>query len=481
MEENKIIPFTEAVLRVFDRHGERNSRHKARLKFLVAKIGFEAFMQLVEAEKLALRPLNPTKGINEAFLAKFEAKNTSSSAIKENAIIDTQHSVQYQNWLKTNVFEQKQKGHFGVYIRVPLGNIHSTVSRSLIEKLSGYVADDVRVTVNQGLLLRFVKEENLVYVFNILSEHHLAQPGANSIANITACPGTDTCNLAISDSTSITLEFEKVLREDFPELIEENNMQIKISGCMNACGQHSMAHIGFHGSSLKAAGKVLPALQVLLGGGTLGNGAGRISDKVIKVPSKRGPQLLRIILNDYETNGFEGEYFNDYYDRQGEKYFYALLKPLADLTTLIDTDFVDWGREEIFQTEIGVGECASVIIDLVATIFYESEEKINWAKEAFNENRWADAIYYAYQSQINTAKAILLEKNVSCNTQHGIISEFDKHFTAEFGGNFKEQVLQINQNAPSEIFALDYIAESDEFLKKAMVIREALRNEVAIA
>ena len=220
-----------------------------------------------------------------------------------------------------------------------------------------------------GLLLRFVKAENLATVFDILTAHNLAAPGANSIVNITACPGTDTCNLAISDSTSISLELERVMKEDFPELIEENNMQIKISGCMNACGQHSMAHIGFHGSSLKSAGKVLPALQVLLGGGTLGNGAGRIADKVIKVPSKRGPALLKLVLNDYETNGFEGEYFNDYYDRQGEKYFYSLLKPLADLTTLGDTDFVDWGRDEIFQTEIGVGECASVIIDLVATLF----------------------------------------------------------------------------------------------------------------
>ncbi len=476
LEEDQIIPFTEAVLRVFDRHGERNSRHKARLKFLIAKIGFEAFMELVEAEKLSLK-VKSFKVDTETFGTKI----ANASVINENSELRIQNSELYSNWHKTNVFEQKQKGNFGVFIRVPLGNISSIVSRNLIEKLSGYVADDVRVTVNQGLLLRFVKEENLPYIFEVLSEFNLASPGANSIANITACPGTDTCNLAISDSTSITLEFEKVLREDFPELIEENNMQIKISGCMNACGQHSMAHIGFHGSSLKAAGKVLPALQVLLGGGTLGNGAGRISDKVIKVPSKRGPQLLRIILNDYETNGFEGEYFNDYYDRQGEKYFYTLLKPLADLTTLIDTDFVDWGRDEIFQTEIGVGECASVIIDLVATIFYESEEKINWAKEAYSESRWADAIYYAYQSQINTAKAILLEKNVSCNTQHGIISEFDKHFAEEFGGNFKEKVLQINQNEPSQAFALVYITESEEFLKKSMIIREELRNELELA
>ncbi len=470
IEEDAIIPFIEAVLRVFDRHGERNSRHKARLKFLIAKIGFEAFMQLVEEEKLSLKVKT----------YKINTEKSESDAGIESAI-STKDSVEFQNWFKTNAFAQKQAGYYGVFVRVPLGNILSTTSRSLIEKLEGLVADDVRVTVNQGLLLRFVKAENLATVFDILSEHNLAAPGANSIVNITACPGTDTCNLAISDSTSISLELEKVMKEDFPELIEENNMQIKISGCMNACGQHSMAHIGFHGSSLKSAGKVLPALQVLLGGGTTGNGGGRIADKVIKVPSKRGPQLLRVVLNDYETNGLEGEYFNDYYDRQGEKYFYALLKPLADLTTLVDTDFVDWGRDEIFQTEIGVGECASVIIDLVATLFYESEEKIEWAKEAFNENRFADAIYYAYQSQVNTAKALLLDKNINCSTQHGIISEFDKHFESEFGGNIKEQILQINKNEPSKDFAVDYISVSEEFVKQAILVRETIKSTLEVA
>ena len=470
VEEDAIIPLIEAVLRVFDRHGERNSRHKARLKFLIAKIGFEAFMQLVEEEKLSLK-VNTYKISTEK----------SESEIGIQSEISTKDSIEFQNWFKTNTFAQKQGGYYGVFVRVPLGNISSTVSRSLVEKLEGLVADDVRVTVNQGLLLRFVKAENLVAVFEILSDYNLAAPGANSIVNITACPGTDTCNLAISDSTSISLELEKVMKEEFPELIEENNMQIKISGCMNACGQHSMAHIGFHGSSLKSAGKVLPALQVLLGGGTTGNGGGRIADKVIKVPSKRGPQLLRVVLNDYETNGLEGEYFNDYYDRQGEKYFYSLLKPLADLSTLLDTDFVDWGRDEIFQTEIGVGECASVIIDLVATLFYESEEKIDWAKEAFNENRFADAIYYAYQSQVNTAKALLLDKNISCSTQNSIITEFDKHFLEEFGGNIKEQILQINKNEPSKHFAVDYISVSEEFVKQAILIREAIKSTLEVA
>jgi sulfite reductase (ferredoxin) len=186
-------------------------------------------------------------------------------------------------------------------------------------------------------------------------------------------------------------------------------------------------------------------------------------------------------LNDYETNSLEGEYFNDYYDREGEKYFYTLLKPLADLTTLADTDFIDWGRDEIFQTEIGVGECASVIIDLIATLFYESEEKIEWAKEALDENRFADAIYYAYQSQVNTAKALLLDKNINCSTQHGVISEFDKYFSEEFGGNIKEQILQINKNEPNKDFALNYISTSEAFIKQAILVREAILSTLKIA
>ncbi|MCU0326052.1 MAG: nitrite/sulfite reductase, partial [Spirosomaceae bacterium] len=353
LAEDQMIPFVESVLRVFDRHGERNSRSKARLKFLIQKIGFETFLELVNAEHKALK-------VHQFHVSDFEYQ-VSDLKISDNQYPQITSQKTYQDWFVTNVFKQKQDGFYGVFVRVPLGNLSSTISRSLIEKLDGYIGDDVRVTINQGLFLRFVPEANLPFVFNVLAEHNLAEGGANSIANITACPGTDTCNLAISDSVQITYELEKVIRSEFPDLIHDNHIKIKISGCMNSCGQHGMANIGFHGSSLKSADKrVLPALQVLLGGGTVGDGVGRISDKVIKVPSKRGPAVLRTLLSDYEQNQLDGEYFNDYYDRQGEKYFYELLKPLADLSTLIDTDFIDWGHDDVFQTEIGVGECASV-------------------------------------------------------------------------------------------------------------------------
>lgn len=466
LPEDQLIPFAEAVLRVFDRHGERNSRSKARMKFLLQKIGFEAFMELVEAERLAIK--NKSFEINtERFEVNEEVQ------VKTETVSDVQ---KFEIWKTTNTFEQKQKGKFGVYIRVPLGNISSVVSRSLIEKLSGFVGDDIRVTINQGLFLRNVPFENLAYVFNVLESEGLAAFGANSVANITACPGTDTCNLAISDSVSITYELEKVIDQEFPDLVKNNDFKIKISGCMNSCGQHGMANIGFHGSSLKDANKnVLPALQVLLGGGSSGDGFGRAAEKVIKVPSKRGPQVLRYIFSDYQENGLEGEYFNSYFDRKGKNYFYELLKPLASLDALVQSDFIDWGQEVAFETAIGVGECAAVMVDLVAILFVEADEKLADAKGAFESEKWADAIYLAYSAQVNAAKALLLDIDVNCSTQMKVISEFTKNFDE----GFQESILRINKENPTEEFAVDYIRDAVTFCSETKKKREQnLKSQV---
>ena len=469
LAEDQVIPFIESVLRVFDRHGERNSRHKARMKFLIQKIGFEEFMNLVQAETKALK--NHSYPISDAAAWEVsEPTQLSDVAIPSSEV--------YKTWLATNTFEQKQKGFHGVYVRILNGNISSDTSRSLINALQGYIGDDVRITINQGLLLKFVPAANLPYVFQTLAAHELAAPGANSIANITACPGTDTCNLAISDSTNITSKLERVINDEFPALIHDSQMKIKISGCMNACGQHSMASIGFHGSSLKAPDKrVLPALQVLLGGATLGNGEGRIADKVIKVPSKRGPEVLRIVLNNYEENAQDGEYFHEYYDRLGENHFYTLIKPLADLSNLVQDDFIDWGASENFITEIGVGECAGVMIDLVATLLFESQEKYEWTIAALEDKRWADAIYHAYSVFISAAKALLLDKSVTVSNQTAVINKFDENFvsTGEFAINaetFSALVLQINQQEPTEAFANQYVAQAEKFLTAATSYRQ---------
>ncbi len=469
LHEDLIIPYTEAVLRVFDRHGERTSRHKARLKFLINKIGYDEFIRLVNEEQKAIK-------VKEFKINRNVAEETVAPVDTTVAAVEIKNQAKYDAWLKTNVVAQKQKGFYAVYIKVLTGDIKTPIARQLAELVKKYAADDIRITINQGLMLKFVRETTFKNVFIELDKLGLAEPGFDSTGDVTTCPGTDTCNLGISNSTGIAAELEKVIRDEYPDLIFNNDIKIKISGCMNGCGQHSIANIGFHGSSLKSGSNVLPALQVLLGGGTVGNGAGRVADKVLKVPSKRALDVLRALLDDYENNAKEGEYFNDYYERMTEKYFYILLKPFTDLTTLNDDDFVDWGHEVKYTTAIGVGECAGVMIDLVATLLFEAEEKETWAQQALSQRLFSDSIYHSYSVFISTAKALLLDKQVNCNTQHGIINDFDKHYVTpglfSFIPDFKTQVLQINKNEPTEDFAKKFFAEAQAFLVLSKSYRE---------
>ncbi len=469
LPEDQVIPVIESVLRVFDRHGERNNRNKARFKYVLNKLGLEEVMRLVREEAKALKvhsfPIDKTADYTPALPAP-----------KEIPAVVIQNKDKYEAWLKTNVFKQKQEGYFGIYLKVLTGDVKTATARTLAAMVRDYAGDEIRVTQNQGLLLKFAKEEALPYLFAQLDALHLAEPGFDSVADVTTCPGTDTCNLGISNSTNFAKVLEDLIIAEYPELIFNTDIKIKISGCMNSCGQHGISNIGFHGSSLKNGSSVLPALQVLLGGGTVGNGEGRASDKVIKVPSKRATDALRYVLNDYYANRAENELFNAYYDRQGKNYFYQLLKPLADLSTLAPEDYIDWGHQEEYSTAIGVGECAGVMIDLVATLLYESDEKLEWASEAFEDRRFADAIYYGYASFVSTAKAMLLDKNVKGNTQIGIMDDFDTHFVAtgefQFEPGFKETVLQINKNEPGEEFAKDYLNQAQLFLQEATSYRQ---------
>ncbi|HZX72798.1 MAG TPA: nitrite reductase, partial [Cyclobacteriaceae bacterium] len=390
-------------------------------------------------------------------------------------------TVKFDRWRATNTFSQKQDGYFGVYVKLPLGNLSSDDSRKFADIIDKYASNELRVTVNQGYLIRYVTEKALKPLYVALDAMKLAEPGFDSVADVTACPGTDSCNLGISDSYGIALALEKVVKEEYPELIYNSDIKIKISGCPNSCGQHGLASIGLHGSTIKdKEGKVLPSLVVLLGGGRLKNGEGIISDKIIKIPSKRGPQALRLLLNDYEANSQDGEYYHDYFKRMDRKHFYDLLKPLSVITNLVPDEYIDWGQENNFILHTAVGECAGVIIDLVATLLYDSDEKLAWAQDAMDQNLYADSIYNSYSSFINTAKALLLTKDIKPSTQYQTINDFQKVFVDsgefELPFNFKDQVFQINKNEPSAQFARNFMKEAAEFLEKSYVFRNIERE-----
>ena len=155
-----------------------------------------------------------------------------------------------------------------------------------------------------------------------------------------------------------------------------------------------------------------------------------------------------------------------------------MLKPLADSSNVASTDYVDWGHEEEFATAIGVGECAGVQIDLVRTLLFDAEEKADSAAFALEEERFADAIYFAYTALVHGAKALLIDKGVRCNTQVKILTDFDLHFANDFGFDehylFSEFVLRMNKSEPTEEFANVYVNQLLEVFNR---LKESYGNE----
>jgi len=448
---DKIIPYSEAIIRLFDRLGERNKRNKARLKFLVKDIGLEAFLELVEKEiKSLLNQTHPIEVTDRSLDTPLFTKQEGTTITDDS----------FEQWKKINVIPQKQSGYYSVGIPIKTGDISSDKARLLADIIEQFTANDNRFTITQSVLLRDVKEVHLPFLYLALKELGFDRIGFQKTNDIVACPGTDTCNLGIASSYGLANELQKVIEEEYSQFISKHELKIRISGCMNACGQHTLAHIGFQGMTLKADGKIAPATQILLGGGVLGNGAGRFADKVLKVPAKKTPSVLRWILSDFENNKTSSESFFDYYDRKTKDYFYQNLKHFSDTENLSPEDFIDWGNEIKYEKAIGIGECAGVTIDLVQTLLFEAEEAYGWALSALEQNRFSDAVYHAYNGRVRAAKALLTSVQAKTNSHASIIEGFDIHFpqfAEELKESFKMGIQQFTSQKATQKFAKEFI------------------------
>ncbi|MTB53191.1 nitrite/sulfite reductase [Lewinella sp. W8] len=470
-----IIPFMEAAIRVFDRYGEREKRMKARMKFLIKDLGFERFMELVEEEWPAIA--HKEYVIDEEFvprLGRVPADNFPAVAPLNPAL--------YDRWLATNVLEQKQGGYRAVAIRVPLGNLEAEQTRLLAGVIKEYASEDVRLTVQQGMILRYVPPTALPHLFNALYALNLGLPGYDTTADITACPGTDTCALGVTNSTGLAARLETLVQDEFPYMVTERKVRIKISGCMNACGQHMAANVGFHGSSIRVGERIAPAMQIVVGGGIAPDGRGFIAEKVIKVPTRRVPAAVRRLFADYETNATEGEYYNDYVARLGKRYFYSLLKDLGDAKTITDEEFYDWGQDHEYLQEIGVGECAGVSLDVIGAILNDASNKVIAAGTSLKAEAWADAGYHAYSAMITAAKALLLAEDHKCNTHIKILTDFEEHFGDRFPefSPFAQRVLRLKKQDPQPEFMRTYLEDARAFVSRAIKTREQQLDKVVV-
>ncbi|HWZ36217.1 MAG TPA: nitrite/sulfite reductase, partial [Mucilaginibacter sp.] len=193
LPEDQLVPYIESTIRVFDRYGERNNRNKARFKYVIQKFGLEEVLRLMQVERTA----------NKVKTYKINTDAIDVPAIpagQQFGEVTISNPLGYEQWLATNVFEQKQKNFYGMYIKVRTGDIPTEKARKLVALLQPLAGDEIRITQNQGLLLKYIRKEAFPTLYNGLAELGMADPGFDSVADVTTCPGTDTCNLGISNS-----------------------------------------------------------------------------------------------------------------------------------------------------------------------------------------------------------------------------------------------------------------------------------------
>lgn len=454
--EDEIFPLSQAVARVFARLGEKRNRNRARIKFLVESVGIEEFRRLVE-EELKVLPQDERWTDYIGKLPDFQ--NAPLDA--ESSIINELLPEGYAEWAETNVYPQRQAGYSVITINLPLGDLTSEQMYALADIARQYVGDNVRTTVEQNMVLRWVANTDLPAVYAALKEIGLGEPGAGTILDITSCPGTDTCKLGIASSRGLARELStRIAAQNYnlPEAVK--NLRIKVSGCFNSCGQHHVADIGFFGNSRRAGNHKVPHFQLVLGGQWDEN-AGSYGLAVGAVPSKRVPEVLEVITRRYAAERERGESFQAWTKRLGRVEIKALLEPFVSLPAFEQdaTLFSDWGDARVYSiNDIGIGECAGEVVSVFSMEVARAESKHFEALVALDENNFEAADRDAYDSMLLAARALIRSQYFAVGSEPDqIVTEFKTRFydTELFfdkysKGKFAQYFFNRHENPPQQ-------------------------------
>jgi len=425
--EEELLPLARAIGRVFARLGEKKNRNKARLKFLVARLGIDEFRRIVLEERRTM-PEDPSW---RRFFDEIPRYHEGPG--QELVQLNGQKKPQgYDRWAATNVYPQRQSGYATVTVKLPLGDISSDQMRALADITHRYCGDHARTTVEQNITLRWVHQDKLVSLYRELQQIGLAEPGAGTIADITACPGTDTCKLGIASSRGLAGELSRRLAEQFDSMPPAvKNLRIKISGCFNSCGQHHVADIGFYGNSRNVGGYTVPHFQVMLGGRWRDNG-GSYALAMGSVPSKRIPQLIEVLAGRYVAERQGDESFQDWCARIGKKQ----LKEIVNQFTAVpphseDPSFYsDWGDPREFTIgDMGVGECAGEVVSLAQFGFTQAETEAFEAQLMLDAGEYQKADERAYRAMLTAARTLVQLQWLDVPDEPNVIvAEFRRRF-----------------------------------------------------
>lgn len=360
--EGLLLPSCEAVLRLYDRNGNRDmspaGRAKARIKFLVDQWGIEEFRTRWMVERRVV--LSTGSG-----WAQVSVPTKAEDPPTEEMVPPPAHwrpTPEYLRWKDTNVWRQKQTGYAAVLIRCPLGDVTPNALRAVAAAARTFCGGRVRTVISQNLLLRWVPEGSLPALYQVLHEAGLALASAERVADITRCPGADTCQIAITHSRGLASELSKMFNNGFASVPELQDIQIKISGCFNSCGQHHIGTIGFFGASQPTGdGHEAPVYKMLIGGRT-SEGQATFGKVVAQIPAKRVPTAMQKLLTLFLKERRPQENFLAWSDRVGPG---CLKQSMSEFTVIPKFAeepelFEDLGAEGTsFKAEIGKGECAA--------------------------------------------------------------------------------------------------------------------------
>ena len=356
---DEYLKVTEAVIRIFHRSDElRKNRMKARIKFLIARIGIDDFRSLVDEE---LKEDWAQKSFDPTPLLFIEDEEKDAPTPPPGGYATNGHSPEFDRWVETNVEDQKQTGYKAAHIKLPLGDIDAEQFHQLADLSRKYGGGRVRITHQQNMALRWVPEQGLYEVWQELNRIGFGGSGVHEITDVVSCPGTDSCKLGITSSMGLGRVIGQSLEDMKITDPLMNQMHVKMSGCPNGCGQHHIADIGFHGAATKAPGGQVPAYELFVGG-SYDNGDARIGQRVKgRIPAKQIPLAVRQMLKFYEAERADGELFKDFAERVTPAAFEPLIEELKETRELNRESiqsYMDWDKTVIYKMERGEGECA---------------------------------------------------------------------------------------------------------------------------
>ena len=341
----------EAILRIFDALGNRENKARARLKYVLRKLGVEGFKK----KYAEVRGEVDAEALTELHASDAAALPPAPPVIDPEA---TTRATGYFAWKASSVLDQKQAGYAAVYVRLRLGDIGAKELRALGSIVGRFGDGSLRLTIDQNLIVTWVDRRSLPALYRELSALDLARLDIHTARDVTSCQGADTCNLAVTSSRGVAAAIaDRLEKEQLSALGGLADTLIKVSGCPNSCGQHHVADLGFHGGARTVNGATVPTYQLHLGGGVDARGA-RFGRQVVKIIARRVPDAVVVLLKLFEREGTEGERPAAFFERvEAKKVTEALGVILTAPAT--EAEKTDVGQTSGFLIHTGAGECAA--------------------------------------------------------------------------------------------------------------------------